>query len=491
MRLSLYAEELFAAASRDFSPLHMSESYARTTPFGQRVAHGACAALACCGRFTPPSGFCPAALRVAFYRPLFAGPDYRVDLLEVSPQRARVEVMDGSRRVMDVVVEFAPGVAQVAVLPDAPAAPRSVARAVNEADLAGAWTNEGAYSPGASDYQAVLDSLGIDRRAWGDALPITLMAASYLTGMELPGERALFYRLKAELAGGPVELPSVLRQDLISFDPRMSMVKSGFRLSCGAAWSTGELQAFLRPLRSAVTLPAGSVSAEMAARFAGKIALVVGASRGFGSALALALAASGATVAALYARSREDAERLARAAEGLPGRIIPVRGDASDPAACSEIRQRIVAGHGRLDWLVCSAAPPLQSLHIDTADFERIGDFLRSGFSLALAPLAAFLDLLSESGGGVLAVSSVAVEEPPAAWPHYVALKSAVEGLVRVAAAEYPKVSFCIARPARLKTDLLNTPTGTTGAEDPAVAALRILQGVATGARPREVCYLQ
>jgi hypothetical protein len=60
-----------------------------------------------------------------------------------------------------------------------------------------------------------------------------------------------------------------------------------------------------------------------------------------------------------------------------------------------------------------------------------------------------------------------------------------------VAAAEYPKVSFCIARPARLKTDLLNTPTGTTGAEDPIGAAMRILAGAATGARPREVCYLK
>lgn len=492
MRLSIDAVNRFAAASGDFSPLHMSESYARTTPFGKRVAHGACAALACCGYFTPPPGCSPSALRAVFYNPLFPDLDYDLDLAEMSPQRARAGVMDGSTRVMEVVVEYTHGVPAVAALPDAPVAPRSLARAVNEEDLAGAWTAGGAYSPGAADYLALLDALGIQRLAWGDALPISLMAASFLTGMELPGERALFFRLQAEFLQGPVELPCMVRQELISYDRRWGMVKSGFRLSGGGrVWCSGGMQAFLRPPRSPVALPAGGASAEMAARFAGKIALVVGASRGFGSSLALALAAAGATVVALYARSTEDAGRLARAAEGQPGRIIPVQGDARDPAACHEIRRRILAEHGRLDWLVCSAAPPLLPLRIEAAAFDRIGGFLRDGFSLALAPLTAFLDLLSDSGGAVLAVSSIAVEDPPAVWPHYVALKSAVEGLIRVAAAEFPKVSFCIARPSKLRTDMVNTPMGRVKAEDPAVAAMRILSEAAAGARPGEIRYLK
>jgi NAD(P)-dependent dehydrogenase (short-subunit alcohol dehydrogenase family) len=251
------------------------------------------------------------------------------------------------------------------------------------------------------------------------------------------------------------------------------------------------MQAFLRPPRSPLALPSGAASAEMAARFAGKIALVVGASRGFGAAAALTLAAAGATVVALYARSTEDAQRLAQAAEGLPGRILPVQGDAADPATCRQIRQRVLEAHGRLDWLVASAAPPLQPLRIEAAAFDRIGAFVRDGFALALAPLAAFLEPLSESGGAVLVVSASAVENPPAIWPHFVALKAAVEGLVRVAAAEYPKVSFCIARPAKLRTDLVNTPMGRVNAEDPSVAALRILSEAAAAARPGEVCYLK
>ena len=470
----------------------MSGSYARTTPFGRRVAHGACAALACCGFFTPPPGRYPSALHAVFYGPLFPDVDYDLDLAEMSKQHTRAVVTDGSAQVLEVIVEYADGAPPIAGLPEASAAPRSLARVVAEEDLTGAWTAEGPYAPGASKYEALLDTLGIQRAVWGDALPITLMAASYLTGMELPGERALFFRLRAEFPQGPVELPSVVHTELISYDRRWGMVKSGFRLSGGVrVWSSGEMQAFLRPPRSPVALPAGGAGPEMAARFAGQIALVVGASRGFGSSLALALAAAGATVLALYARSTKDAEDLARAAEGHPGRIIPVQGDAGDPATCREIRERILAEHGRLDWLICSAAPPPQPLRIEATAFDRIGDFLRDGFSLALAPLTAFLDLLSDSGGAVLAVSSVYVEEPPAIWPQYVALKSAVEGLIRVAAAEFPKVSFCIARPGKLKTDMVNTPMGRVNAEDPSVAAARILAAAASGARPGNIHYVK
>jgi NAD(P)-dependent dehydrogenase (short-subunit alcohol dehydrogenase family) len=168
-----------------------------------------------------------------------------------------------------------------------------------------------------------------------------------------------------------------------------------------------------------------------------------------------------------------------------------VQGDATDPVVCREIRQHILAAHGRLDWLICSGTPSLQPLRIEAAAFERIDRFLRSGFALVLGPLTSSLDLLSESGGSVLLISSIFVEDPPTTWPHYVALKCAVEGLARVAAAEYRKVSFCIARPSKLKTDLVNTPMGRAKTEDPSVAALRILTEAARGARPGEVCYLK
>lgn len=491
MRFSSDTVERFADASRDFNPLHMSDVRARTTPFGRRVAHGACGALASCGLFTPPAGCFPSALRVLFYQPPFLDLDYEPRITSTLPQRTVIKLMDGSSEVMEITFEFLPGTPILATLHGDPVAPRHAARTLSEADLTPGLAYEGCYSPCSSSYEALLGEFGVARQAWGDALPIALMASSYLTGMEMPGERALYFQLNARFANAPFELPAAFRQELTGCD-RRGMVKSRFRFSSGdSVWSSGDMQALLLPPRVGIAPLPGPLAPEMAGWFAGRVALVVGGSRGFGSSLALTLAAAGASVIVLYARSSEDAAQLQAAAETLPGQILPRQCDATDPEACRAVRQEVLARHGRLDWLVCSGVPPLQALRVETAAFERMERFLKDGFALVLAPLSSFVDLLSDSGGSVLLISSSAVEDPPPAWPHYVALKCAVEGLARTTAVEYPKVSFCIARPTKLLTDLVNTPLGRANAENPSVAALRILSVAATEARPGQVCYVK
>ena len=484
--------ERFADASRDFNPLHTSDVRARVTPFGRRVAHGACGVLASCGLFTPPPGCFPSALRVLFYQPPFLDLDYEPRIISISPQRTMVKLMDGSSEVMEITFEFLPGTpVLLATLPGDPVAPRHTARALSETDLAPGLAYEGCYSPCTSSYEALLREFGVVRQAWGDALPIALMASSYLTGMEMPGERALYFQLNAVFSNVSFELPTAFRLELTDRD-RRGMVKSQFRFSSGdSVWSLGDMRALLLPPRAGIAPLAGPIPPEMADRFGGKVALIVGGSRGFGSCLALTLAAAGATVIVLYARSSEDAAQLQAAAAALPGQILPRQCDATDPAACCEVRQEVLARHGRLDWLVCSGVPPLQNLRVETAAFERIERFLMDGFALVLAPLSSFIDLLSQSSGSVLLISSSAVEDPPPVWPHYVALKCADEGLGRTTAAGYPKVSFCIARPTKLLTDLVNTPMGRANAENPCVAALRILSAAATQLQPGQVYYVR
>src|SRR5437773_12030856 len=109
----------FAAASGDFNPLHVSDSYARTTPFGKRVVHGVCALLGCCGFFRPPSGHYPAALRVVFHQPLFPDLDYELRVSWPSVQQAVAHLIDGSTQLMEVTFDFRSGAAPVADLPRA------------------------------------------------------------------------------------------------------------------------------------------------------------------------------------------------------------------------------------------------------------------------------------------------------------------------------------------------------------------------------------
>jgi NAD(P)-dependent dehydrogenase (short-subunit alcohol dehydrogenase family) len=154
------------------------------------------------------------------------------------------------------------------------------------------------------------------------------------------------------------------------------------------------------------------------------------------------------------------------------------RGDASNLDWCALLKSRIRTEFGRLELLVCNAAPAIHGLRLEEAFCHRIRSYVESGFALVAAPLCAFLELVSETNGRVLVISSIAVEQPPVLWPHYVALKAAVEGLAQTAAVAHPKVTIWIARPGRISTGLSDTPLSRLEAEPPADVARRILQKV-------------
>jgi NAD(P)-dependent dehydrogenase (short-subunit alcohol dehydrogenase family) len=81
------------------------------------------------------------------------------------------------------------------------------------------------------------------------------------------------------------------------------------------------------------------------------------------------------------------------------------------------------------------------------------------------------LPALSARAGRVVVISSSVVSRPVATWPHYVAAKQAVEGLVQVAALEYPDVRFLVKRPPLLDTDLAASPAALVPPLAPEVVA--------------------
>ena len=91
-------------------------------------------------------------------------------------------------------------------------------------------------------------------------------------------------------------------------------------------------------------------------RLTGKVAIVTGASRGIGAAIALRLAADGAKVVVNYNKSREPAETVVAAIKKAGGDAVAIKADLADPAQVKPLFDASMKAFGKLDILVNNAA---------------------------------------------------------------------------------------------------------------------------------------
>lgn len=171
--------------------------------------------------------------------------------------------------------------------------------------------------------------------------------------------------------------------------------------------------------------------------FQGRVALVAGASRGIGAATAEAFAAAGAAVV-LGARDMAALESVVKRIEANGGRAVAVRSDVSDVDSARELAEAAVAAFGRLDAAFNNAtAGPLPAplADIDPAEFDRgiatnvRGTFLGMKFQIPA--------MLASGGGAIVNMASIAGLNATANLAAYVAGKSGIIGLTKVAALDY------------------------------------------------------
>lgn len=182
-------------------------------------------------------------------------------------------------------------------------------------------------------------------------------------------------------------------------------------------------------------MPDGTEEGGLPGRLRGKVALVTGASRGIGRAIALRFAAEGARVA-VAARTRSDLETVAR--ECGSGTIaIPL--DLSDEQACEEGVRLAEAQLGAVDVLVNSAgiAVSRKFTDTDTELWQRIMAVDLDGpFWLVRASLGGMLE---RGSGAVIMVASIGSRVGLPYLTAYNAAKHGLLGLTRGLAAEYPR----------------------------------------------------
>jgi len=316
------------------------------------------------------------------------------------------------------------------------------------------------------------------------------MWSSYLIGMEVPGKRALFSRLRIDFEEANVSSPFGYEAEITAVSPVGELSIAG-TLSCdGAVWARAELAAHVREDVPPITVESVEKLVGRSDSLKDKVALVTGGSRGLGSALVHALILQGCTVVLNYARNRNLAEAVCASLADAPGKIVLNQGDVATEKWCRETPARVESELGRLDFLICNASPPLLPLWLEPQAADRVNQFIHASTAMVSGPMMALLPQVAATKGWSVLISSVAATQPHPHFPHYSVAKCAAEALVRSAATEYRNVSSLIVRPSRLLTDLTNTPLGRKGAMAPETVAAAVVKRLKGTSAPGKVALL-
>lgn len=190
----------------------------------------------------------------------------------------------------------------------------------------------------------------------------------------------------------------------------------------------------------------------------GKVAVVTGAGKGIGAAIAKTFAEAGADVA-IGARTAADLERVAAEITALGRRALVVPTDVLDFDQLQNLADRAMAEFGRIDILVNNAGgfPPKPVSQTTAREFE--GAF-RFNVSTAyeMSRICAPLMVDSSGSGAILNISSIAGHKPTPCFAAYGTAKGALSLLTQELAQEFaPKVRVNAIAVGSTKTDALNT----------------------------------
>ena len=165
--------------------------------------------------------------------------------------------------------------------------------------------------------------------------------------------------------------------------------------------------------------------------FDGRVALVTGASRGIGKAIALALAERGAKVAVNFHSGARDADAVAAAIQRIGGQALTVGADVSVRAAVDAMVATVAAELGSIELLVNNAGIAIRRgvEDLSEADFDRtIAVNLKSAF---LCTQAIVPGMRERHWGRIVNISSGAARGTGVVGIHYNASKAGLEGLTR------------------------------------------------------------
>ena len=193
--------------------------------------------------------------------------------------------------------------------------------------------------------------------------------------------------------------------------------------------------------------------------FEGKVAIVTGASRGIGRAIALELSRRGATIIA--AARGTNAQTVVDEITAAGGRAETASADMTDPASLEALVSGTLARHGRIDILISNAGITRDQLmlRMKRADWDEVlSTNLTAAFTLCQLVLK---PMIKQRGGRIVAVSSVVGLTGNAGQANYAASKAGLIGFCKSIAREVASrhITVNVVAPGLIDTDMTRVMT--------------------------------
>lgn len=193
----------------------------------------------------------------------------------------------------------------------------------------------------------------------------------------------------------------------------------------------------------------------------GKNALVTGASRGIGKAIALELAKQGANVAVNYAGSETKAQAVVEEIQQLGVQAFKVQADVANEANVKSMVKEVISAFGSLDILVNNAGVTSDNLlmRMKEEEFDRVINTNLKG--VFICTKAVTRQMMKQKAGRIINVASIVGVSGNAGQANYVAAKAGVIGLTKTTAKELASRNILVnaVAPGFISTDMTDELT--------------------------------